>query len=303
MRNTLNPVAITLALAVASSAVAAPYKPKLPDIKPVQKVYKTVGDVKLALHVFNPPDLKDGQKRPAIIFFFGGGWRSGTPRQFYPHCQYLASRGMVAMAAEYRVKSRHGVDPDKCVTDAKSAMRWARQHAKQLNIDPNRLASGGGSAGGHLGAAVGVIKGFDEKGEDTDISASPNAMVLFDPALDISERGFPGRGESIIARFAGNHQKLSPQEHVRKDLPPTIIFHGKGDKTVPYAQATRFAESMKKAGNRCEVVGEDGAGHGYFNYGRGDGLSFVRTVRAMDKFLASLGFLKGEPTLELPKQQ
>ena len=63
-------------------------------------VYKTVGDVSLALHLFEPEGHKATDKRPAIVFFFGGGWNGGTPSQFYPHCAYLASRGMVAVAAE-----------------------------------------------------------------------------------------------------------------------------------------------------------------------------------------------------------
>lgn len=111
-------------------------------------IYKTVDGVDLKLHLFYPSDSNRSDKMPAIIFFFGGGWNGGSPSQFYPHCKYFASRGMVAMSAEYRVKSVHGTSPRECVKDGKSAIRWIRQHAAQFGIDPNAIVAGGGSAGG-----------------------------------------------------------------------------------------------------------------------------------------------------------
>ncbi len=80
--------------------------------------YKSVGDVTLNCYVFYPADHEPGDRRAAIVFFFGGGWRSGTPRQFEQQCRYLASRGMVAITADYRVRSRHGTLAEKCVADA-----------------------------------------------------------------------------------------------------------------------------------------------------------------------------------------
>ena len=62
--------------------------------------YKQIGDVKLHLHMFYPKDWKATDRRPAAVFFFGGGWVGGTPTQFYPHCEHLASKGIVAAAAE-----------------------------------------------------------------------------------------------------------------------------------------------------------------------------------------------------------
>ena len=149
------------------------------------RVYKTIGETKLPLHIFNPEKHKASDKRPAIVFFFGGGWTNGTPTQFVEHCKYLAQRGMVAITVEYRVKSRHNVTPMECVSDAKSALRWVRWNANELGIDPNRIAAGGGSAGGHLAAATATVSGYDEAGENTKVSAQPNALVLFNPALDL----------------------------------------------------------------------------------------------------------------------
>ena len=103
---------ITLLLTLfAPSAYSLEVKGITPDKSPV---YKTVGKAELKLHIFEPKGHKPSDKRPAIVFFFGGGWSSGSPSQFYPHCKYLASRGMVAMSAEYRVKSRNKTTEAEC---------------------------------------------------------------------------------------------------------------------------------------------------------------------------------------------
>ena len=99
------------------------------------KVYKQVGDVKLYAYVFVPEGHKPSDQRPAAVFFFGGGWNGGTPKQFEPHARYLASRGMVAVLADYRVKGRQGTTPFECVKDGKSAVRWVRAHAAQMGVD------------------------------------------------------------------------------------------------------------------------------------------------------------------------
>lgn len=267
------------------------------------EIYKTVDDVQLKIFIFEPEGHKASDNKPAVVFFFGGGWRSGTPKQFHNHCRYLASRGMVAMTAEYRVYNRHQVRAVKCVNDAKSAIRWARTNAKRLGIDPNRLAAGGGSAGGHLAACTGTIEGYEEKGEDTSISSRPNAMLLFNPAVDLSPEGFnnkPGdEGSRDRAERSGTDPiNISPVHHVSKGVPPTIIFHGKADPTVPFAQAEKFGRLMKEQGNRCEVDGHEGEVHGFFNWGRNGNKAFIATVTNADKFLVSLGYLKGEPQVE-----
>jgi acetyl esterase/lipase len=261
------------------------------------EIYKTVGDTQLKLYLFTPENHKPGAKRPAIVFFFGGGWRSGNPRQFEQHCRYLARRGMVAAAADYRVTTRHNSKGIDSVRDAKSAIRWLRANADHLGVDPARIAAGGGSAGGHLAATTGVVPGLDETNEDSKFSSVPNALVLFNPFLVAVK--VPGSGLDYppdITESAGIEPiKISPYHHVQPGRPPIIIFHGKDDKTVPYRTAEMFTEKMLGEGNRCELVGYDGADHGFFNYRWTDGTAFVDTVHRMDRFLVSLGYLQGEP--------
>lgn len=268
------------------------------------EIYKTIGDVELRIFIFNPPGHRATDQRPAIVFFFGGGWASGHPRQFAPQCAYLASRGMVAMTAEYRVRNRHHTTPFECVKDGKSAVRWARANAGRLGVDPHRIAAGGGSAGGHVAACTGVIDGIEEDGEHRTVSSRPNAMVLFNPALVLGsiegEQELPAELVELLKdRFGRNSPvALSPYHALSSDAPPTIIFHGEDDPTVPIASIRLYVEKATTLGLRCELVAFPGQVHGFFNHGRGEGKAFIATMKAADAFLVSLGYLAGQPTIE-----
>lgn len=274
---------------------ARAYPPKLDGAQ--VEAYKTIGDVKLNLYIFNPADHKATDARPAIVFFFGGGWRSGSPKQFEQQCKYLATRGMVAITADYRVASRHQTKAIDCVRDGKSAIRWVRTNATRLGVDADRIVAAGGSAGGHVAACTGVVPGVEESGEDTAVSSRPNALALFNPALVLAS--YDGLAPFDDERLAGLRERIgddprviSPIHHVAADAPPTIIFHGKADTTVAYQTAERFAEVMKKAGNRCELVGYAGQPHGFFNYGRNDNVYYQKTLDELDRFLVSLNYLQ-----------
>ena len=281
-----------LLFATAASGLGE-YPPNMPDAR--VETYKTVGNVQLKLWIFAPEGHQPTNRCAAAVFFFGGGWAAGSPRQFEPQCRYLASRGMVAITADYRVKSRHHALPVQCAADAKSAIRWVRANAARLGIDPNRIVAGGGSAGGHVAACTGTLEELDEKGEDTSVSAVPNAMVLFNPVLVLAPLGgkdFGGFGAKLAAKELGAEaERLSPAHHVKPGTPPTIVFHGRADKTVPFATAEAFAAAMKAAGNRCELMGYDGQSHGFFNHKAAGNPFYDDTVRKMDEFLVSLGYL------------
>jgi acetyl esterase/lipase len=252
-------------------------------------VYKTVGDVGLPLYVFSPAEHKADAKAPAIVFFFGGGWKSGNPSQFEAHCKDLASRGMVAITVEYRVSSRHRAKVEDCIEDAKSAMRWVRARAAELGVDPDRIAAAGGSAGGHLAACTAVIDDFNAASDPPHVSAKPNAMVLFNPALGLppdDPRRHDPQGEG---RTRGPFEKCTPLTYASRKQAPCIMFFGTADRLLEGANLYRKASV--EAGNTCTLLTYEGQGHGFFNYGRSNGTYYNLTMKETDKFLVELGWL------------
>ena len=256
-----------------------------------EMTYKSIGDVALQAHVFERADRETGVLTSGVVFFFGGGWQGGTPEQFFPHCRHFASRGMVAVSAEYRVADRHGTTPFECAADGKSAVRWMRSHAAELGVNPHQIVAGGGSAGGHVAACTGVIAGLDQEDEDLTVSSKPDALMLFNPVLDTTETGFGAD------RLGARARDLSPVHHVSKGAPPAIVFHGTADTVVPLENVERFRDEMTAAGSRCDLLAYEGEGHGFFNYGRDGGEAYKQTVRAADAFLVTLDFLSDKPLI------
>ena len=266
--------------------------------------YKSFNGGELRLHILNPPSRVPATATPAIVFFFGGGWTKGTVTQFAPQSNYFAQRGMTAIVADYRVFGRHKTSAFEAIADAKSAVRWVRSHASELGIDPARIAAGGGSAGGHIGLAAAVLDEFDDRTEDGRVSSKPNALVLFNPAVDTTsenaERTGAAVGATLAARFGDRGRDGSPIHHLRPGLPPTIILHGKADTTVAYADVERFCLEATRLGNQCRLVGYEGATHGFFNPQNADGKWYRETLLEADGFLTEIGYLKGPVPAKIP---
>jgi len=251
------------------------------------EVYKHASGDDLRIYRIEPSghDPKN-DKRPAAVFFFGGGWNGGSAGQFEGHANYLAKRGMIVFLADYRVKSRQNTTPRECVADGKSAVRWIRKNAARLGIDSDRIAAGGGSAGGHVAAATGMCPGFDESDEDGKISSKPNALLLFNPVYD---NGPDGYGNSRVPEW---FPAISPAHNINKDNPPTIVFLGTKDKLIPVATAEKFRDAQKKAGVTSVLHLYKDQPHGFFNKSKKE--NFMDTVLKMDQFLVELGYLEGE---------
>ncbi|MCR9201016.1 MAG: alpha/beta hydrolase fold domain-containing protein [Planctomycetaceae bacterium] len=302
---------VCLSATRAQSLTSASTAPHSHEVQSTESIYKTVGNVPLKLQIFT--NGQQTKNRPAVVFFFGGGWRAGSPSQFEPHCRYLASRGLLAATADYRVASRHSVTADACVEDAKSAVRWLRQNASRLGIDPHRICAAGGSAGGHIACCTAAISGLEASDEDQSVSSRPNALALFNPALMLAplegfEFEFPADRSTSLARRTGvPPADISPIHHIRADLPPTIIFHGEADTTVPIATVKEYERRATAAGNACEVVSYANAPHGFFNAAKGNNAArrdqsdqwYRRTVYRLDTFLNRLGWLHGPPTVRV----
>ncbi len=247
-------------------------------------IYKTVGNGKLELFVDTPRGHKRDAKVPAIVFFHGGGFQTGSVNQFRTQSKYLADRGMVGIRVRYRLTRDKGVEVTDCIEDAISAMRWVRANAGKLGVDPNRIASGGGSAGGYLSIATLMIDFINAETDPAGVTPKPNAMVLFNPGIGGARKdGSPDPRDP--------EGKYDLNRYVKPNQPPTIIFHGKDDTVVPYASAEAFTAAMKEAGNRCDLVGYEGAGHSFFNQDK----YYELTIAETDKFLTGLGWLEQMP--------
>lgn len=284
MKHLVVSVCMVLVLCIQGST----QEPAKDSVKTV--TYRKTKEADLALHLHFPPGWKAEDKRPAIVFFFGGGWTSGTVKQFEPQAAYLAGRGLVAARADYRVKARHGVTPDQCVGDARSAVRWLRQNAATLGIDPQRLIASGGSAGGHLAACT-TLSDFAGDAEESQVSSKANALVLFNPVLRF--QGVPQLMERIGKQEAVG-KSLSPTLHLAKDSPPALILFGTNDKLLE--QGEEFLKKAKELGQRTELFTAEGQPHGFFNKPPWR----ERTLQRVDEFLASLNYLSGKPTIKAP---
>ena len=260
------------------------YPPEFEDAR--VETYRTVGDTELRVWIFGDADA--AATKPAIVFFFGGGWTAGSPTQFGNQARHFASRGMIAIAADYRVRSRHGAQMVDCVQDAKAATAWVRANATRLGITPSRIAASGGSAGGHLAASTATLRGF---GHDE----TPDALILFNPACTlapIADWQPSGAGTKLAAEQLGAPvEALSPAHHIGPHTPPTLILHGTADSTVPYESAVVFERLMREAGRPCKLVSYEGAEHGFFNRGE----PYQKTLAEADAFLVELGWIAPRP--------
>lgn len=249
-------------------------------------IYKKTGDIELEMVVYEP-EMNGDVPLPAIVFFFGGGWVSGTPAHFRHQAEYFASRGMIAICPDYRTKSKHGTSPFESVKDARSAMRYLKKNGAKMGIDTSRIIASGGSAGGHLAACTALIDEINEETDDLSVSPVPFALVLFNPVVDTGKLGY---GQE---KLKGREFEISPVHHISPGVPPTLIMHGKKDTTVPYENVKRFKEVMKQEGNQCILKGYRKQSHGFFNYSKNPRF-FNKTLRQTETFLEEKIILRGD---------
>ncbi len=292
----LRPIAFCLlcgAVCVESSVVfAEPPGEKL--------VYRTIQGGDLHVYVSKPDAWKPTDRRPAVVFFHGGGWTGGAPGQFTEHAQYFASRGLVCFQVEYRLLDKSAKEPpESCTQDAVAALRWVRSRAKKFGIDPRRIASAGGSAGGHLAAYLGCVDVAASANSAADaadqVSAKSDAMLLFNPVYD------NGPGGWGTARVGARYPEFSPLHNLSADDPPSIVFLGSKDKLIPVATAEQFRDRCQQLGIESELHVYEGQPHGFFNANRSGGRYYYETVLAADEFLIRLDWLSGQPTLQKPE--
>jgi acetyl esterase/lipase len=252
-------------------------------------IYKESAGKPRQMEIYFPPGHDPAKaKVPGMILFHGGSWTGGSLGQFRIACAYFASRGLVCATAEYQMLSK--ADAAKlpagetrkrvCVTDAKSAIRWFKQHAGELGIDPQRLITGGGSAGGHISALATMNPGLNDPADPKDIDTSVVAYVWFNPAFATDDDKDP---EIDILRY------------LKADLPPAIAFFGDKD---PWKKGWDTAHAKWKAlGTKTiDLQIAPGQSHSFFNNGPWQTVTLI----AADQFLVKQGLLSGEPLKTMP---
>ncbi len=252
-------------------------------------VYKHSGGQPREMEIYFPPGHVPAQaKAPGIILFHGGSWAGGSLSQFRDACHYFAGRGLVAATVNYRMLTKAEaaklpVGETKkrvCITDAKSVIRWFKQHAGELGLDPARVVTGGGSAGGHIAVLATLNPGLNDPADPKDIDTSVVAYVLFNPAFSPDDSQ---DAEVDVLRF------------LKPGLAPAVVFFGTEDGWKKGWDAA-YAK-LKSVGNiTTDLQLAQGQEHRFFNAEPWKTVTLI----AADRFLAKQGLLKGEPALAPP---
>jgi acetyl esterase/lipase len=262
------------------------------QLQPDIRTFKTVGTTKLSAHIFRPEGGTPDKPAPVIVLFHGGGWNVGSPEWVYGDARRYAGYGAVAVAAEYRLSDWKKITPLDAIADARDLVLWLRANSKELGIDSSRLAAYGFSAGGHLAAALATIP----DPERTKVDFSPQALVMLSPAVSLAgESYFEGLLLGKTTTTA-----LSPDEQIHGRIPPTIIFQGVLDTTVPICGVRRFCAHAREYGSDCQIIEYPLLGHLLSRKLDEQTYSFDPDPKAVadsiakgDAFLAAHGFLPG----------
>ncbi len=261
-----------------------------------QKIYKTINGHSLKADIFYAPALLEAGQNPALAFFHGGGWVYGSPEEFHNTCRRYARLGFIAISFQYRLSiNNDGTYPHPDITvveavkDARSAIRWMRENAATLKIDPDRIAVGGQSAGGQLALSTALMEGIDEASDNLDISPVPDVLLLFSSNVNTIE--------AWIDRIMGDRREeiwsVSPYHNLKPGMPPAIAFHGEDDCTVlPYI-IDFFRIRMEALGNSYELITYPGRKH-YLGAGieKYAGYFDEEILEKTDAFLEKQGFIQ-----------
>lgn len=228
----------------------------LPDAETF--VYREDGAATMRLFVVKPAGWKASDRRPGLMFFFGGGWTTGTPANSVGWAKVAAQLGFVGIAPDYRTKGRHDTSPLASVADARAALHWVQVHAVELGLDPKQIVVGGNSAGGHVALWTAITHNPPGSTAAEAPLHKPAALFITSAVSDTStETGYTPK------RFGADTLALSPVHQLDAKMPPVLAFHGDADKTVPLAQSVALRDKLVAAGNTCELHIVPGGGHNY----------------------------------------
>jgi len=236
-----------------------------------------------------------GPPTPTVIFIHGGGWVQGTKEGSMLRVLPYIAMGYSVVNVEYRL-ANVSLAP-AAIEDCRCALRWVVAHAKEYNLDPNRLIVAGESAGGHLALTTGMIPasaGFDRSCFGM-TEPRVAAIVDFFGITDIADL-LDGPGKKpfpevwpYTVQWLGNQpnraelaKAASPLTYVKAGMPPTIMIHGDADNLVPYEHSLKLRDALQKAGVPNELITIPKGGHGIWPPDE-----WQRSFAAIEKFLAA----------------
>ena len=233
--------------------------------------YANPDDQHLMLNIARPK-TGDGPF-PAIVCIHGGGFRAGKREGYDGLIIRLAQKGYVAMTVSYRLAPKYQFPA--AVHDTKAAVRWARANAAKYQIDPARIGTTGGSAGGHLAQFLALTAGVAEfegtGGNAKESSAVACVVNVYGPSDFTKSYGKSVDAAEVLPLFLGGnletarkqHLKASPLYWVTPNAAPTLCIHGTEDKYVAHEQAVWLVDKLKACGADAELLTLEGAGHGF----------------------------------------
>ena len=256
-----------------TSSLRAQAPAQVPDTVIVEKgiEYANPDDQHLQLNLARPK-TGDGPF-PAIVCIHGGGFRAGKRESYDGLIVRLAEQGYVAITVTYRLAPKYQFPA--AVHDTKAAVRWVRANAAKYKIDPSRIGTTGGSAGGHLAQFLGVTAGVKEfegdGGNQAESSAVACVVNVYGPSDFTKSYGKSVDAAEVLPLFLGGnlekarklHLKASPLYWVTPVAAPTLCIHGTLDKYVAHEQAVWLVDKMNAAGAEAELLTLEGAGHGF----------------------------------------
>lgn len=217
-------------------------------------VFGKGGDMDLKLDIYKAAAGAD--KRMAIIHFHGGGFAGGNKESLSERIKPYAALGYVSIAAQYRLSGQAGYPA--LVHDAKAAIRWVRANAKTLGIEPQRIAVAGYSAGGYhalFTAGTGNRSEFEGSGGNAGVSTQVAACLAYYPATNIPASMLPAGSTADATRTA------NAATYIAEGFPPTIVFHGMKDTTIPIESSQRLVQQFRDAKVPVEFHAYEGVPH------------------------------------------
>lgn len=218
--------------------------------------------------LYFPTNAPGTAGRPAVVVIHGGGFVGGRrdASRELNICTTLARNGYVAMSIDYLLSSnKHAVWPTN-LWDCKTAVRWLRHNADKLDVNPNRIAVLGGSAGGHLAAMVALTTPSDRLDPPApfgNVSCAVNCCIDLYGIADLSDyHDAPMLGKTL-AEAPALYREASPITYVRRTSPPFLILHGSADTTVNPAQSKALAHALEANGVPHKFVLVEGAPHSF----------------------------------------